>query len=70
MKRLSNTQDFDVSEFLVTRRDTTFPITLRTRAGLEVQSVTLNYEEGKQVALEVVETSARIYATIVKVNLV
>ena len=68
VKRFSHTQSFDVPEFIVTRRDTTFPITLRTRSKLNVQSVTLDYEEGKQVQLEVVDTSTRIYATIINVR--
>ena len=68
VKRLSHTQDFDVPEFIVTRRDTSFPITLRTRSGLTVQSVTLEYEEGKKIDLEVEDTSTRVYATIVNVR--
>lgn len=70
VKRLSNTQSFDVPEFVVTRRDTTFPITLKTRSGLSVQSVTLDYDEGKQIELEVVDTSSKVYATIIKVRTV
>ena len=69
VKRLSHTQDFDVPEFIVTRRDTSFPITLRTRSGLTVQSVTLDYEEGKKINLEVEDTSSRVYATIVTVRI-
>lgn len=70
VKRLSNTQSFDVPEFVVTRRDTTFPITLKTRSGLSVQSVTLDYDEGKQIELEVVDTSSKVYATVIKVRTV
>lgn len=70
VKRLSNTQSFDVPEFVVTRRDTTFPITLKTRSGLSVQSVTLDYDEGKQIELEVVDTSSKVYATIINVRTV
>ena len=69
VKRFSHTQDFDVPEFIVTRRDTSFPITLRTRSGLTVHSVTLDYEEGKKIDLEVEETSARVYATIINVRI-
>ena len=68
VKRLSHTQSFDVPEFLITRRDTTFPITLRTRSKITVQSVTLDYEEGKQVQLEVVGTDAKVYATVIRVR--
>ena len=69
VKRLSHTQDFDVPEFIVTRRDTSFPITLRTRSGLTVHSVTLDYEEGKKIDLEVEDTSSRVYATIINVRI-
>lgn len=68
VERFSHTQGFDVPEFLVTRRDTTFPITLRTGSRLTLHSVTLDYEEGKQIQLEVLDTSARVYATIIKVS--
>ena len=68
VKRLSHTQNFDVPEFIITRRDTTFPLTLRTRSKITVQSVTLDYEEGKQVQLEVVDTDTKVYATIIRVR--
>lgn len=69
VKRLSHTQEFDVPEFIVTRRDTVFPITLRTRSGLTVHSVTLEYEEGKKIELEVEDTASRVYATIINVRI-
>ena len=68
VKRLSNTQSFDVGEYLVTRRDTSFPVTLRSQSKLTVKSVTLDYKEREQVELEVESTSTRVYATIINVS--
>lgn len=69
VKRFSRTQDFDVPEFVVTRRDTSFPLTLRTRSRLAVHSVTLDYEEGKRIGLIVQGTVTRVYATIINVSI-
>ena len=52
IEALSHTQGYDVDEYLVTRRDTTFPVNLKTRAKLTVEDATLIYDKQNQVSLK------------------
>ena len=69
VKRLSHTQGYgDLDEFLVTRRDTTFPVNLKTRARLIVESATLNYNAQNKVSLKLGKQTTRVYGTSVEVS--
>ena len=59
VKELSHTKEFDTDEFVVTRRDTVFPIQLKSYHKLKVNSATLVYEEGKEVTLQIVKQNPR-----------
>ena len=68
VKKLSHTEGFDADDLLVTRRDTTFPIQLKSRSLLTVKSATLVYEEGKEVDLGIGKIDSRIHGSSVQVS--
>lgn len=68
IERLSHTQGFDIAEVVVTRRGTTFPVTLKTRSRLTIDSATLIYDEKKSVTLAVEKQTSRVYGTVVEVS--
>ena len=67
IERHSHTQGFDVAEVVVTRRGTTFPVTLKTRSRLTIDSVSLVYDEKRNVAATVEKQTSRVYGTVVEV---
>lgn len=58
-------QGFDADEYLVTRRDVEFPLTLHSRSKPKVEAATLNHASGEQVSMEVGEQTTRITGTTV-----
>ena len=80
IEKLSHTQGFMVDELLVTRRGTQFPVTLKTRSRLTIDSAALVYDEEIQrggdlsvmyernVALTVEKQNSRVYGTVLEVS--
>lgn len=67
IERLSHTHGFDVAEVVVTRRGTTFPVTLKTRSRLTIDSASLVYDPKRSVSLTVENQSSQVYGTVAMV---
>ncbi len=68
IEKLSHTQGLSANKLLVTRRDTRFPVMVKTRSQLVIESATLIYDESKGVPLTVESQISRVYGTVLEVR--
>lgn len=70
IEKLSHTQGLSANKLLVTRRDTKFPVIVKTRSRLVIESAALVYNESKSVPLTVESQINRVYGTVLEVRLI
>ena len=68
VERLSHTQGFDADEYLVTRRDTEFPLTLHSNSQPRVEEAKLVHASGSEIALKLGDQNVRRSGTVVKLT--
>lgn len=68
VERLSHTQGFDSDEYLITRRDTEFPLTLHSNSQPRVEEAKLVHASGSEIALKLGDQNVRRSGTVVKLT--
>ena len=69
IQKLCHADEYDVDEFLVTRRGTEFPLTLHTQTHLTVEKATIAHESGNEIAVTVGKQRTRRTGTVVNLTI-